>query len=210
MVVWVVSFFAAICAWLWTPAAHACKCAQPASASAEAASAAAVFEAQVAKITAADPQTLLVELKVSRAWKGVNAEQVTVRTPAESPACGYPFQLGQSYLVYAQSGSEALSVHHCSRTRAIEDAKQDIIELGLGSVPVTPHVEAEVQAQDGTQATNKPAEANAVTAQQERPAAGGCASCSAGHTRAGRGLGAGLALWGVLGVWLWRRRAASP
>jgi len=202
MVIWVASLFAAICAWLWTPAAHACKCAPPDDATSAAASAAAVFEGQVTGINTADPQTLVVELKVAQAWKGVSSEQVSVRTPSESAACGYPFQVSESYLVYASTGEGGLRVLHCSRTRPLAEAKEDIAALGMASVPTAAHVPQEVEAQDNL----KPGQANAVTAQQERPAAGGCASCSVGGAAGFDGELLWLGL-GVLGVWGLRRRA---
>ena len=190
MFVWVVPVFAALCAWLWAPAAHACKCAEPEAPAAASASAAAVFEGQVSRISAAETDTVVVELKVARAWKGVTTEQVSVRTRAESAACGYPFQAGQSYLVYAQADASGLQVQHCGRTRPIEEAREDVVALGMGTVPVA------------TQVPDEPK--NAVTAQQERPAAGGCASCSVAGARSARGLMLALGL-GLIGVWRRRR-----
>jgi hypothetical protein len=194
MFVWVVPLFAAICAWLWAPPAHACKCAEPEAAVAAAASAAAVFEGQVSRISAADAD-VMVELKVARAWKGVTAEQVSVRTRAESAACGYPFQAGQSYLVYAQADGSGLQVHHCGRTRPIEEAREDIVALGMGTVPVATQVPEETK--------HEPV--NAVTAQQERPAAGGCASCSVVGSRSTRGAQLALGFFVLIGVWRRRR-----
>lgn len=196
MFVWVVPLFAALCVWLWTPAAHACKCAEPEAAAAAAASATAVFEGQVSQISAPQGDAVVVELKVARAWKGVTTEQVSVRTRAESAACGYPFQVGTSYLVYAQAEGTGLQVHHCGRTRPIVEAQEDIVALGMGSTPVATQVPAE--------ADPKNEQANPVTAQSERPAAGGCASCNVGEARSASGLGVGLGL--ALALALWRRR----
>ena len=170
MYVWLVSFLVAFGAWLWSPAAHACKCAEPGGAVEAAAGAAAVFEGQVTKISSADAQTQRVELKVPRAWKGVSGEQVSVSTPAESAACGYPFQVGESYLVYAAAGSDGLRVVHCSRTRPIAEADADVAALGMGSTPVATQVPGELAS----------VPENAAVAQASKPAAGGCASCSVG------------------------------
>lgn len=192
MFVWVISLFAAVCAWLWTPAAHACKCAEPEAVEAAAASASAVFEGQVSQISAGDANTVVVQLNVTRAWKGVRTEQVSVRTNAESAACGYPFQAGQSYLVYAQADGENLRVQHCGRTRPIGEAQDDLVALGMGSVPVATHVPQE-DAQ------------SPATAQQQRPAAGGCASCSVGERRSAHGWMVALAVLSLV----WRRRRAG-
>lgn len=185
MFVWRVSLLVAIGVWLWSPAAHACKCAEPAGAVEAAAGAAAVFEGQVTKISAVDAQTQRVELKVPRAWKGVSSEQVAVTTPAESAACGYPFQLGESYLVYASAGGDGLRVVHCSRTRSIAEADADVAALGMGVTPVATQVAGEIGS----------VPENAAAAQGRKPAAGGCASCAVAGAR---GVPANWAVGGML------------
>jgi MYXO-CTERM domain-containing protein len=70
-----------------------------------------------------------VRFDVRRSWKGDRAE-VAVRTPAQRSACGYPFEEGREYLVYASRGQDgALWVTACDRTRPIEDAQGDLDAL---------------------------------------------------------------------------------
>lgn len=195
MWVWVVSCVAAVWALCWTPVAQACKCAgEPSVADAKAA-AVAVFEGRVKQITSVGAHDNVVELDVVRAWKDADVEQIRVRTHNESAACGFPFERDQVYLVYAQAAeAEAnlpeLAVSHCSRTRLITEAKADITELGMGVVPVSTSVhdtpdDGANRVQPSTNASHP------ATAAQDKPAAGGCASCSVGTP-------AGVSDWATL------------
>jgi MYXO-CTERM domain-containing protein len=154
---------------------------------------------------------LVVALNVVRSWKNVSTEQISVRTRSEGTACGFSFEPDQTYFVYAQASEKdaalpGLSVSRCGRTRLINEANADIVELGMGSVPVstTIHDTADYDA---------PAQANApssLTTQQNKPAAGGCASCSlaTGASSSPSKLTLGLGLLGLmLGPWRsWRRK----
>lgn len=79
----------------------------------------------------------LTPLKVERTWKEVESEQVTVFTPAGDHACGYNFEVGQSYLVYASSTNDGeLWTNHCTRTQRIAaDIDNDLKFLGKGKRP---------------------------------------------------------------------------
>lgn len=87
-------------------------------------------------------QDVTVTFDVSQVWKGQESETVAVKTATSSASCGYAFQEGESYLVYAEEdeGGEAyhgedgeLTVSLCSRTAPLEDAEQDINALGAAS-----------------------------------------------------------------------------
>jgi hypothetical protein len=43
--------------------------------------------------------------------------------------CGYPFKVGQSYLVYAYEKSNKLHASLCSRTRLLSEASEDLLYL---------------------------------------------------------------------------------
>lgn len=107
-----------------------------------------------------------VRFSVTRRWKGVDTEEVVVRTARDSAACGFAFEVGQDYVVYA-SAEEAgtLSTGLCDRTARVADASEDLDALGTGEVPVD--VEDEP-----TAPTDEP------------PARGGCASCATSGTSA--------------------------
>jgi hypothetical protein len=73
---------------------------------------------------------LRVRLRVLEAFHGVEAEAKTidVYTADTTPACGYPFQRGRAYLVYAHEagGADRLTTNVCSRTRVASAAAADI------------------------------------------------------------------------------------
>jgi len=117
-----------------------CKCAPPPSATEALSQATAVFEGQVSQLNPVDTD-LEVTLKVVRAWKGVDGETIRIRTRRDTAACGVPFELGMSYLVYAAqttapASAIALEALRCGRTRPAEEADEDFAELGLGVVQV--------------------------------------------------------------------------
>ena len=92
-----------------------------------------VFEATVDFVRPADFD-VSVDLVVQRSWKGVRTVRVTLRTFADQAACGFPFQVGATYLVYATdlaaTGEPAAwRTGLCTRTRPIGDAAEDLAFL---------------------------------------------------------------------------------
>ena len=88
----------------------------------------------------------------SEQWKGETADTIQIQTADNSAACGYNFELGESYLVYAYANDVAanlsdLSVGLCGRTSLVANAEEDIAELNEGSV--APRVEVESDAASG-------------------------------------------------------------
>jgi hypothetical protein len=193
-------------AWSAPAPAWACKCAPPPPVADALKEAAAVFEARVTKLTPLNSIELVVELNVVRGWKGADNEHVLLRTPKDSAACGIEFSAGESYLVYAgEAPQEAplpgLVALRCGRTRLMSEAEEDLAVLGVGVVPVTP-AKSEL-------AASPPAVKNAAAQPREKPAAGGCASCSALGAAPGSASAAlGIAL--LLGfAWRAQRRRAT-
>jgi hypothetical protein len=75
-----------------------------------------------------------VTFRVDRAWKGVDAETATVLTGSGGGDCGYGFEAGKPYLVYAgrwrgEAGAP-LATSICTRTGALSLAGSDVRELG--------------------------------------------------------------------------------
>jgi hypothetical protein len=68
--------------------------------------------------------------EVQQAIKGVAAGTVDVDTLADSASCGFPFERGVKYLVYASRRADALGVSLCSRTGRL-DARGDDVALLL-------------------------------------------------------------------------------
>jgi hypothetical protein len=102
--------------------------------------AASVFEGRVVEVTT-EGENLRVTLDVVQSWKGEEHERLVVTTPASD--CAVPFAPRTSWLVYANA---SLETNTCMRSRAIEDADEDLANLGAGIVPVDIGPEDEVEA----------------------------------------------------------------
>jgi len=118
--------------------AIACRCIQPPPPAEALTKASAVL---VGKVTALerDNQGVAATIEVDRAWKGVTARTVVVRTNKGTGAdCGFPFEMGKSYLVYtnspqAKEGEQPkLSTNTCTRTCHIDQAADDLKAIGEG------------------------------------------------------------------------------
>lgn len=80
--------------------------------------------------------TIEVQFRVIDSWKYVRTNTVTVITHYPTPGgCGYPFQAGQSYLVYVERENDGkLWTTICSRTMLIGMAAEDLKVLGRGKM----------------------------------------------------------------------------
>ena len=117
----------------------ACTCAPPGPPQQELERADAVFSGKVESIQPAprpedDPQwpsRLEVTLRLRAVWKGVpEGERVTVFTASQSAACGFGFEKGKKYLVYAYDAGGELTATLCSRTSLLKRADEDLAGLG--------------------------------------------------------------------------------
>ena len=77
----------------------------------------------------------IVKLRVDNSWKGNLSKEVTVLTGSDSALCGYNFEVGQSYLIYA-NGADAnnLQTNICTRTAKFSQAKADVKVLGKAKI----------------------------------------------------------------------------
>lgn len=89
----------------------------------------AVFTGTVLGITQEDNRRL-VRLRVEGSWKGTRCEEVTVSTGLGDSDCGYAFQEGQTYLIYAERQRGRLGTSICTRTKASAEAGEDLAALG--------------------------------------------------------------------------------
>lgn len=162
--------------------ARACSCRELSPAEARE-GADAVFEGRVEAISASEssgvgPAPMHVTLRVVRTWKGVDQERVVVRTASSGAMCGYPFEPNRSYLVYAhRTDDHGLRTGLCDRTQPIEEAGEDLDELGAGITPVEPSADSNGEKSEGSQAASATG-ANARTSSQA-----GCGSCSTGTSQ---------------------------
>ena len=111
----------------------------------ELADAAAVFTGKVTDIRLVDSTLLkeevisssdriMVSFDVDKVWKGQQKKSLVVETGVTTKTCGYPFVVGESYLVYTfyqigGSDSTTLLTSQCTRTRLLANAAEDIEEL---------------------------------------------------------------------------------
>ncbi len=116
------------------PPAAACSCVEPGPPAAEAVRADAVFAGEVVGVEPVARQglpRLRVTFALTAVWKGVpEGDTVSVHTARDSSTCGYPFELGERYLVYAHATPDGLATGICSRTRRESAAAPDRAALG--------------------------------------------------------------------------------
>ena len=123
---------------LHTASCATCRC-RPLVPDEAAQSASAVFAGRVVRIyepgwwktirTGSDP--LEITFEVERVWKGDVPSKVTVETRVSVASCGYDFDTGERYLVYARDGHVSL----CSGTLPIAGADEGLRHLGEGYPP---------------------------------------------------------------------------
>jgi hypothetical protein len=97
-----------------------------------------VFSGEVVEVIA-DPQVpyLKVKFRVEKYWKGVLTTEMIVVTGRGGGDCGYRFEVGARYLIFAYGGDAKLETNICQRTKGLEEATEDLKLLGKGKVPVT-------------------------------------------------------------------------
>jgi hypothetical protein len=68
----------------------------------------------------------LVTFTVNRAYRGGVEGTIQIATGSSGADCGYPFEVGDRYLVYAHDSGGTLSTGICSRTRPLSKAAEDL------------------------------------------------------------------------------------
>jgi hypothetical protein len=120
------------------PNASACSCPPPPEPEDAVENADYVFAGEVTEISRPDSDAMReIAFTVSRAWKGVEHQEITIGTPQEGSECGYPFEGGSDYLVYAsqnttRSGPDIIT-GICNRTEYLSLADNDLLVLGEGT-----------------------------------------------------------------------------
>jgi hypothetical protein len=118
---------------------HACSCIGPNPACA-AWKGAAVFRGRVLSQTLDDGE-IRVRFAVMEAFHGVpQSRDITVTTAEQSSACGFAFENGREYLVYAHEASDpgVLATSKCTRTHLLEPGQDDSDLVFLRSLPTMP------------------------------------------------------------------------
>ena len=82
-----------------------------------------------------------VRFSVSRVWKGAVTAHHVIYTGFGGPDCGFPFEIGQEYVIYARSqryetdekgervGHFVPATSSCGRTATVATAEQDLTYL---------------------------------------------------------------------------------
>ena len=126
----------------------ACSCAPPSSPKEEMKKTDAVFRGTVVNIDTSSLQKakqqfglgssidpVEVRFDVSEVWKGPKNKSLEVETARSSASCGYNFEQGKEYLVYANETDSGLNVSLCSRTNLASQVEEDINKLGKSYHP---------------------------------------------------------------------------
>ena len=97
----------------------------------------AVFSGEVRSIEPVDDdpgnQFIAATIDVDRAWKGIDSTPVVVETHQDQATCGFPFEEGESYIVYARAEGTPLTTALYHRTQLLERADEDLEVLGEGT-----------------------------------------------------------------------------
>jgi hypothetical protein len=124
--------------------ALACKCA-PVTPAAALSQSTAAFSGRVTGIdtpAATSPTAymdpLTVHVAVAEVWKGDVPATALVETAQETASCGYPFEVGRDYVIYATAApnhTDPFATGMCSGTKPLADAGADLAALGSGKPP---------------------------------------------------------------------------
>lgn len=117
------------CALLFSPSAAACSCVAPPPPDKALTQATAVFVGKVVRVDPTAGESLTATFEVTKAWKGIEMATAQVSTNAHGTLCGYAFEVGKEYVVYADGKTE-LSTSACTRTKPAAEAAEDFKALG--------------------------------------------------------------------------------
>lgn len=130
---------------IYTPSSvYACSCAQPLTVEEELDRSEAVFTGRVLEVKEIKNlngyMTKSALFEVSEIWKGGAESQIIVHTGGGGGDCGYHFEEGKEYLVYANLSNmygdkEQLVSIMCDRTNKLAQAQDDLAILGEGKLP---------------------------------------------------------------------------
>ncbi|MBB6447875.1 hypothetical protein [Bacillus benzoevorans] len=123
---------------------NACSCAELPGVEEEFERSQAVFSGKVVDVR--EKRSLKGELtksvlfEVTNTWKGVKQSQIIIITGQGGGSCGFHFNEGQEYLVYAYEstmyGAKSLVTTICDRTNELSVLQEDLTILGEGQQPI--------------------------------------------------------------------------
>jgi 5-hydroxyisourate hydrolase-like protein (transthyretin family) len=104
-------------------------------------------------------QKLKVSFAIEENFRGIEGPVTEVITGLGGGDCGFDFERGERYLVYAYRGQEDKKLYTsiCSRTRSLSEAGEDLKYLrGLSSASPGVHIYGEVQKNVGSRSQSTP------------------------------------------------------
>ena len=124
---------------LMSSAVLACDCDTPPAPKVALKQADAVFAGKVLDVQPLEKgeYPVLVRVQVEANWKGADKPEMVLQTGPGYADCGFPFETGRRYLIYAFAlkGEKNLIATICSRTKGLADAQEDLDALGPGLKP---------------------------------------------------------------------------
>ena len=138
----------------WENQVRACSCTGALPPIQEMTEASAVFTGKVIKLTKLGTSekyldfftgydvTIQVSVVIKgKALKNKVGSNVTIHTGAGGGDCGFDFEEGKEYLVYAYGNALKLGTNICTRTSLLEETGEEVLELQgkLPKIPLAPH-----------------------------------------------------------------------
>jgi hypothetical protein len=138
---------------------EACSCIDPGSVSAGLDASGSVLEGKVLSLRHQPAShRITARLEVLQRWKGATGKTVDVVTADQGSMCGFEFQRGGRYVIFAREPASPLSVSICSLSKASDAAAADIAELNrLARTTPAPPGSASPTAEGGDGETPAPA-----------------------------------------------------
>ena len=108
-----------------------------------------IFEGKVDEIKINKDVNGLAEIKLSvnEYWKKETKKDIIIYSSQQEATCGYNFEKGKEYIVYAETLNKKLIVSLCGRTNELENAEDDLYILEDGTKPTTEAVTTELKAE---------------------------------------------------------------
>jgi hypothetical protein len=82
-----------------------------------------VFVGKVIQVNKLNDYSVTVKFDVEKSWNKTFQKEISISTASDSAMCGYEFQVGKKYLVYASGENNKLSTNLCTRTASVVSNK---------------------------------------------------------------------------------------
>lgn len=101
----------------------------------------AVFTGEVLEVTRNETAARNeVKIRIEKSWKNKLAKEITIYTGLDSAGCGFPFEVGKKYLIYADFDDEekSFNTNLCQRTKLFVGAGKELTALNRIKRPSFP------------------------------------------------------------------------